>query len=829
MDSKIAGKEKHQLTSLNDSVEFVKVFEKIILNDKNLVDTEKEYILLCAMLFFTVYNNDNRYRSYFKLAYYIILKYSLIFKDFRPLYDISMQIGFYPICKVIVDENLIELESISEIISQSIVKSKYVNEREKYIETLEQKSSIEKLNLNDSKYIGYVAPTSFGKSSFIKDFILKNNFSKIGIIVPTKSLLIQTYNDIKKEKLSYKLILHDEMFDKHEKFIGILTQERATRLLQKGTFFDVLFIDEAHNILKFNSNNSRGLILSRLIKQNESKNPNHKVIYLSPLIDNIQNLKLEKDQKVFSSEIKHNLKCEDIFLWENNTSEIFDRFTGKYFKLKSEISYFEYIKSNSQSKNFIYNFKPIYIEKLAENLYQEIQEIVMDLEIEKIIITLEKEVHKSFYVNKYIKKGIVYIHGKIPNLIKEYLEYKFKENNKLKYIIANKVILEGINLPIDTLFITSTTYLEGKELTNLIGRVNRLNYVFKENNLEKLNPKIHFLNKVDYQDNASVRNKIKLLRNHSFKDIVENPLLYEYNIDSFSFSKNDNETKEEVKERRRLRDQKIINDTSFLTINSSKFTVNQKIERYFIENNIDDFYYDLQYVIPIIKNKIDNFQDDDDWKESDLVTKIYYLFIHDLENKIKDYEIERLKNPSAQKYYNFYIEIIQKQSLHQNIMMTFDYFKKKAKTSDPLLFIGKSYGEIIKYSDIYNDNKYKDTVYVNLNGKSDDKLINLSIVKLKIEEDFVSFKLNKLIVFLYDFNLISLSEYNNYVYGTDNEELIKLARLGLSLNIVNKLLEDQQFENLKLDENGNLISNNIFDEYIKHQPELFKFEVNKYL
>jgi hypothetical protein len=829
MDSKIAGKEKHQLTSLKDSDEFIKVFEKIILNDKNIDAADKEYILLCAMLFFKAYNNDNRYRSYFKIAYYIILKYSLIFKDYRPLYDMSIQIGFYPICKVIVDKNLIELESIYEILSQSIIKSKYVNEKEKYIETLEQKSSIEKLTLNNSNYIGYIAPTSFGKSSFIKDYILKNNFFKIGIIVPTKSLLIQTYNDIKKENLSYKLILHDEMFDKHEKFIGILTQERASRLLQKGTFFDVLFIDEAHNILKFNSDNSRGLILSRLIKQNESKNPNHKVVYLSPLINNIQNLKLEKDQKIFSSEIKHNLKCEDIFLWEKNTSEIFDRFTGKYYKLKTGITYFEYIKANSQSKNFIYNFKPIYIEKLAENLYKEIQEIEIDLEIEKIITTLEKEIHKSFYVNKYIKKGIVYIHGKIPNLIKEYLEYKFKENKKLKYIIANKVILEGINLPIDTLFITSTRYLEGKELTNLIGRVNRLNYVFKENDLEKLNPKIHFLNKVDYQDNASVRNKIELLRNHSFKDIVENPLLFEYNIDSFSFSKNDNETKEQVKERRRLKDEKIINDTNFLTLNSSKFTVNQKIERYFIENNIDDFYIDLQYVIPIIKNKIDVFKIDNNWKDNDLVTKIYYLFIHNLENNIKDYEIERLKNPSAQKYYNFYIEVTQKQSLKQNIMMMFDYFKKKAQTSDPFLFIGKSYGDVIRYSDIYNANKYKDTVYVNLKGKSDEKLINLSIVKLKIEEDFVSFKLNKLIVFLYDFDLISLTEYNNYIYGTDNEELIKLAKLGLSLNIINKLLEDNQFENLRLDENGNLISNHIFNEYIINQPELFKFEVNKYL
>ncbi len=829
MDYSIAGLEKGQLTALKNSKEFNVIFNKIIISDLVISEKEKEFILLCAILFFKIYENDKRYKSYFKLAYYIILKYSLLFKDYKPLYDISLQIGFYPICKTIVDKNLISLETISQVISQSIVNTKFINSREKYTETLEQKNSIERLTNSQSNYISYIAPTSFGKSSFIKDLIIKNNFSKIAIIVPTKSLLIQTYKDIKKEKLSYKLILHDEMFDNNNKYIAILTQERATRLLQKKTYFDVLFIDEAHNILKFNSKNSRGLILSRLIKLNESINVNQKVVYLSPLINDINNLKFDKDQKIFSSEIKHNLKCEDIFLWENNTSEIFDRFTGNYYALKKDIGYFEYIKSNSKLKNFIYNYRPNYIEKIAEKLYDEIQEIKLNPEIKKIILTLEQEVHESFYVNKFIKKGVVYIHGKMPNLIKEYIESKFKEIDLLKYIIANKVILEGINLPIDTLFITSTSYLEGKELTNLIGRVNRLNYVFQENDLEKLNPKIHFLNKAEFQDKYSVRNKIVLLRNHSFKDVIENPLLYGYNIDSFTFAKNDNETKEEVKERRRLKDENIKNNSNFLILNSSNFTKQERIERYFIENNIEDFYNDSKYIILKLKDKIEFFKDNQVWNNYNLIEKIYNLFILDFKDKIKDFEIERLKNQSAQKYYNSYIEKTQKQSLNVNIVLTFEYFKKKAKSVDPYLFIGESYGDEIRYSEVYNDNKYKSKVYVNLIDKSDVKLINLCIVKLKIEEDFVSFKLNKLIVFLYDFDLISKSEYYNYIYGTDDEELIKLARLGLSLNIVNKLLEDKQSENLKLDENGNLISNEIFNQYIELQSELFKFEINKYL
>jgi hypothetical protein len=41
-----------------------------------------------------------------------------------------------------------------------------------------------------------------------------------------------------------------------------------------------------------------------------------------------------------------------------------------------------------------------------------------------------------------IDYGLVYLHGQLPDIIKEYIEYKFKKVKELKYIIANTVILE---------------------------------------------------------------------------------------------------------------------------------------------------------------------------------------------------------------------------------------------------------------------------------------------------------------------------------------------------------------------------------------------------
>ena len=61
----------------------------------------------------------------------------------------------------------------------------------------------------------------------------------------------------------------------------------------------------------------------------------------------------------------------------------------------------------------------------------------------------------------------------MPDSIKEYLEYKYMQIPEIKFLVANKVVLEGMNFPIDSLFILNGTNLKGKELTNLIGRVNR--------------------------------------------------------------------------------------------------------------------------------------------------------------------------------------------------------------------------------------------------------------------------------------------------------------------------------------------------------------------
>lgn len=67
-------KDIEQLRRLRNNEKFRVTIEKLCLN-KDLSFEEIEFLLTCSILFFKLYDSDKRYASYFKIGYYIILKY----------------------------------------------------------------------------------------------------------------------------------------------------------------------------------------------------------------------------------------------------------------------------------------------------------------------------------------------------------------------------------------------------------------------------------------------------------------------------------------------------------------------------------------------------------------------------------------------------------------------------------------------------------------------------------------------------------------------------------------------------------------------------------
>lgn len=806
--------EKRILTSFGQDKHFQDVLEKLTIG-KELSFEEKSLLLGSAILFIQHYQKDRRNTSFADFSYFLILKYSLKYGDYQPLYDFSINFGFYPIAKAIIDNALIEGGEISECLRRVQLES--FRNRNDYVETLEQYLESQRFVNDESNEIGYFAPTSFGKSSLIVDYIrgLELSSQKIGIIVPTKSLLIQTYQSVRDAGLPLKLIIHDEMYDGEESFIAVFTQERALRLLNKNDLsFNTLFVDEAHNILK---DNSRSILISRLLGTNFVRNQEQRVIYLSPLVNDSDSLRLRKKQEISSHVVRFNVKEPEMFEWRlDGTVFQYNRFSGRFYRISVDIDQTAYIKENLGKKSFFYNYRPVKIEQLACEVCEFIPRIKYSKNIDEIADILRREVHPEFYQVEYLKHGVIYLHGKLPDIIKEYLEHKFKTVRDLRIVVANSVILEGMNLPIDTLFIFNTRSLRGKELMNLIGRVNRLNAIFQVdgNNLERLLPKVHFVNDKFHNNlKSKMETKMSLLRSRVFVDEVENPTLESFDI-------------EKVSEAKAKKAREIQKNEKFLTAEHE--STHDDVKAYMIQFGLAQFYGDCLEVIDhfVSFNASQREERDGKWKALSMMDKIESLFIRNPENVI-DSEVRRLRYPETRRYYESYILVSQKKALNENIKSQVGYFKSLSKSSDSKLYFGSSYGEVAYDSsdEVYSSNR----VFVELAGKSDSELVNLAIVKLKMEDDFVSFKLNKFIVMLHDYELISSDEYNRYIYGTTNSQKIALAKFGLSISMISRLDSDGQLANLEFDEYRNLRANYEFKKFLSSVDDFYRFEITRIL
>src|SRR5690606_3260249 len=118
--------------------------------------------------------------------------------------------------------------------------------------------------LKDSNHFSFSGPTSFGKSfiieSFIKYLIKERNASdNIVILVPTRALINQVKNKLKKEILDrkYKILSHPTVpmlyKSKGNKYIFVFTPERLISYLSNDNpAINYVFVDEAQKLITEN-------------------------------------------------------------------------------------------------------------------------------------------------------------------------------------------------------------------------------------------------------------------------------------------------------------------------------------------------------------------------------------------------------------------------------------------------------------------------------------------------------------------------------------------------------------------------------------------------
>ncbi len=312
---------------------------------------------------------------------------------------------------------------------------------------------VEILNILDESSLFLSAPTSFGKTFIVLEFIKRNinNLKNILFVVPTIALMNELVKKIYDNFSEYYNISinKEEVFS--EKNIFIMVPERTntefiTTLKEKK--LDLLIIDEIYKL-----QSKRVATDDRIITMNKAYfdlvKTASKVVLLGPFIKDIS---------------------------FNNTNLNITKFFTNYSPVYSELIAYDtdWIDNLDVCKSQLIFFKT------PQNIYNNIGIILKNIKInDELCILYKDEIEylsniggENWYFVKLLKRGIGIHHGKTPNYFRKFLEDEYNEGN-IKTLLCTSTLMEGVNTPTNSLIVVDDPG-GAFEFSNLVGRVARL-------------------------------------------------------------------------------------------------------------------------------------------------------------------------------------------------------------------------------------------------------------------------------------------------------------------------------------------------------------------
>lgn len=759
------------------NTEFPKLYQKFITHQPC---TSSEYECLLSIAVYLLNLEDPLLQ---RLGYRIIVDYCNQVEDYRPLYEIAINMGLYPISKFI-EQKYVSNNQRNFFTFWNDAFSEQFNINGIY-RSAQQKGIIDFFEKNSKGNVSVVAPTSYGKSELIiqaiKDFGGKN----ICIITSTKALLMQTKKRIKAAgDLGYKkIVVHPEMYNGEDKCLAVLTQERLMRLLKNfpTLTFDCIIVDEAHELLE---NTSRSNMLASDLIVARKRNPKIVIKYLTPFIADSTNLETRyAAYDIHSFKVNEYIKTERYFycdLKDNTGIFLYDQFLNAFFHTEQTDAIFpeEIVRRYAANKNLVYLNKPTDIEDFALKLAASLPEVHSE-QIDRAYKNISEYLMPQYNLLTCLRKGIIYHHGSVPDSIRIYIEDLYRNDPNVKYVITSSTLLSGVNLPAERMFILSNkrgaANLQPDAFRNLIGRVCRFSDIFDsvKGDLQRLEPEIYIVHSTYFDKRANCKKFMQDVARASLNitDKLENVLLANTIITPENQKKYDAAA------------EFVENYEEGTICDYNKRHTETPIGKACIMNGINEFDIFtceefMQRIVDACKNNkiiIDNV--------ADLIEIITHAFIGFLPDDGYD-SLKRLEKEEARAFYAMLLTWkINNRSYSEMIALFVNYWRSRLKT-DPntLIFVGH-------WGDITSENGFR-KLYTYLKDKTLQQLINLAIVRIKEEQDFLDNKLIKYVEVLYDISIIDSSFYYQIKYGTTNEEVICLLKNGASLGLANLLIKE---------------------------------------
>lgn len=527
---------KAPLRTLRNS-DFFSLYQLLLKRD-DLNAAQAETLLSAAVIFLNHENPD-----IVALGYRIVVMYSNLKRDFVPLYDVAIGRGYMPIVNS-TQSVLKATDDTAHFFPEYFASLLKLYNVEGAVFTEQQLDLSNFFYDNNHSDVTVTAPTSYGKSELISGFCNQNLHCNICVLVPTKALLAQTKQRLLKKRWdddNRQIITHAEMYQGGaQNFVAVFTQERLLRFLIKypAVNFDYVFVDEAHNLLE---QDTRALLLAKVIILQKKRNPNTRFKYLTPFLVDHNNLQLRYTEiKTADYKIKESLKTERYYVVDcrkNEAIHLYDQYFDEFVMCGEEVydDKLKLIMQHAAKKNIIFFNLPKKIEQFLREFLPRNKDVESE-SIARVCASISDFLHSEYLLVEALRKGILYHHGSVPDIVKLYIERAYADIPEIRHIVCNSTLLEGVNIPAEKMFILQKTKglknLTKSQFRNLVGRVCRFGEIFsrESENLALLEPEIYLVASDVYMDSrANIRNFIKNVAQVDLKlhDQVDNVLLEE--------------------------------------------------------------------------------------------------------------------------------------------------------------------------------------------------------------------------------------------------------------------------------------------------------------
>lgn len=753
---------------------FYEIYEKLIRRDK-LNTQEREALLEIALI---LINAGDLYNQ--NLGYRIIVLYSNMYDDYVPLYDVALGKGYVPVLKSIEGHHKLKGLFSNSFFNMFMSASAETYKEENIYLTYQQRQLNEFFVNNNDRTVAVIAPTSYGKSELIMNYCSRNTNSTICILVPTKALLAQTRRRLLQSMLTSdkrKIITHPEMFSAgDDKFIAVLTQERLLRLIRidDNIRFDSVFIDEAHNLF---DDDQRYILLAKTIALLEHRNSKTAFKFLTPFMVDAANLKTRyTNYNIAAFAISETIKTEryySINFLKDRLLKVYDQYLNRFIPMPEQKygSDLELIKKTASAKNIIYLNQPRKIEEFAQRLLEAVT-LIDEPEIRAACRDISKFLHSDYSLVDCIKHGFVYHHGSVPDMVRLYVEHLFSTNKHISYIITSSTLLEGVNIPAEKLYLLEYTKggrrLSPSQFKNLSGRVCRFSEVFntKEGSLELLEPSIYVVASEYVRNDANIEKflveSVKVDR--AIQDDVKNVLLRATVLDDSN------------RQEKQRADEVLENIEKGITGTKARYATTDVGKICFLNNITELLIIDHEQEIAGKLAAVEKRSLKTPEEIIQLITTAFFSFLND---KHRDYDnLLRLNNASAQKFYSMFVTWRMRSASYSEMINRFlDYWQKN---TDRLAYVGK-WGDTVREG-------HKE-LWVDISTKTTKELINLAIVRIKEETDFLDNMIIKYVEVLNELELVDEKVYERIKYGTNDARKIIMIRNGISNALSSLLLE----------------------------------------